>query len=302
MLDGSRRFHLDLDTGARIALIDFSGEGPPALLHHANGFCAGMWAEVAAGLRGNFRVFAMDARGHGDSSKPEGASAYQWPHLIADAGEVADRLAREHGPVALGLGHSFGGTLLTLASIAMPDRFERLVIVDPIVLPVGSQPGRGPSLAEGARRRRSVFESREEARERWAEKEFFAGWTPRARERYLAGGLADRPDGRVELKCPGEVEAAIFESGPDADVMAAAPELVPPTLVLWAEGGNFPRAHFEDLVSRMPRGEVRTAACGHLVPMERPELVVEEVLAFSARPAASARPTPQSPRAATPRG
>ena len=56
-----------------------------------------------------------------------------------------------------------------------------------------------------------------------------------------------------------------------------------PALVLWARGGHFPREHFEDLAGRMQRGEVRDADAGHLVPMERPELVVGEVLRFSAR-------------------
>ena len=301
-----RRFHLDLDREVRIALLDFGGEGPPALLHHANGFCAALWAPVAAGLRARFRLFAMDARGHGDSSKPEAPEAYRWEHFGADAGAVADALAREHGPLALGLGHSFGGTALTLAALAAPERFERLVLVDPIIKPANAPPGapgsRGPSLAEGARRRRRVFASREEARERFAGKSFFAGWTPEVLDLYLREGLADRPDGQVELKCPPDVEATIFEGGFELGVMDRVGALEPPALVLWAEQGNFPRAHFERLASHMPRGEVQTVAAGHLAPMERPDLVVDAVLGFSARREASARSSPPSPRAATPRG
>jgi len=306
MLDGSTRFHFDLDTGVRIALIDFGGAGPPALLHHANGFCAALWSEVAETLREHFRVFAMDARGHGDSSKPEGAEAYHWRNFGADAGEVVDRLAREHGPLALGLGHSFGGTALLLAAAADPSRFAKLVLYDPIAIPVN--PGesafkpRGPSMAAGARRRRAVFESREEATARWSEKGFFRRFSPRAREVYVAEGLADRPDGQVELKCPGEVEATIFEGGRTVDVMARAAEVETPTLVLWAKGGNFPRAHYEDLAGRMRSGSVRTADAGHLAPMEEPRLVADEVLAFSARRGAAPLPSSPSRRAATPRG
>jgi pimeloyl-ACP methyl ester carboxylesterase len=301
-----RRLHVDLDRGVRIALLDFGGEGPPALLHHANGFCAAMWGQVAEGLRGRFRLFAMDARGHGDSAKPRSAESYAWHHFGADAGEVADRLAAEHGPLALGLGHSFGGTALTLAALDGPERFARLVLVDPIIKPSGAPAGgaspRGPSLADGARRRRSVFASRGEARERFTGKSFFADWTPGALDLYLAEGLADRPDGRVELKCSPFVEATIFEGGFQLDVMARAPELAVPALVLWARGGNFPRPHFESLASLMQRAEVRTADAGHLVPMERPEIVAEEVLAFSARSGAAAPASPTSPHAATPRG
>jgi pimeloyl-ACP methyl ester carboxylesterase len=130
----------------------------------------------------------------------------------------------------------------------------------------------------------------------------FAAWTPRALDLYVAEGLADRRDGQVELKCPGEIEGVIFANGPNSDVMARASGLVPPALILWAARGNFPRAHFETLASRMPCGVVRDAGAGHLVPMEKPMLVAAEVLAFSARSAVRAGSSPPSPRAGTPRG
>jgi pimeloyl-ACP methyl ester carboxylesterase len=287
MLAGVTRFHLDLASGVRIALLDFGGDGPPALLTHANGFCAALWAPVAERLRARFRVFAMDARGHGDSSKPEGRDAYRWQRFGEDVREVAEQLAARHGSLALGAGHSFGGTALCLASLAHPGLFARLVLVDPIIPPddpgIAARTSRKSELAEGARRRRNVFASREQAREAWAGKSFFADWQPRCFELYLAEALADRPDGGVELKCPGEIEATIFENRLAVNVMGRAGEIAAPTLVLWASRGNFPRQHFENLAARMQRGEVRDAEAGHLVPMERPELVAEEVLAFSAR-------------------
>ena len=103
-----------------IALQDWGGEGPLALLHHANGFCAALWAPVAEQLRSQFHVVAMDARGHGDSGMPqEGATpeSFSWALMADDLGQVAHVLLEETGEsqIALGLGHSFGGTL-TLAA------------------------------------------------------------------------------------------------------------------------------------------------------------------------------------------
>jgi pimeloyl-ACP methyl ester carboxylesterase len=307
VLAGVSRSHLDLAGGGpRIALLDWGGDGPPALLHHANGFCAALWAPVAERLRPRFRVFAMDARGHGDSSKPRGREAYHWSNFGRDVGAVAALLARRVGPVALGLGHSFGGTALALAAIADPALFGCIVLVDPIVVPADAEARRritrGPALAEGARKRREVWDSREQARAKWQGKETFASFRPEAFELYLSHALADREDGRVELKCPAEVEATIFEGGGGVDVMALAPRLETPALVLWATRGNFPRSHFEALVARMPRGELRDVDAGHFVPMEAPERVADEALAFSARSEDPARSRGRSPRAATPRG
>jgi pimeloyl-ACP methyl ester carboxylesterase len=278
------------DRGVEIALLDWGGGGPVALLHHANGFCAAMFEPVARELRRHYRVVAMDGRGHGDSSKPEGDGAYAWHHFGDDALAVARALAatRADRRVALALGHSFGGTALMLAASQDSQLFERLVMVDPVLRPPDGGPMIDParlsrvgSMVDRARKRREVFESREDARESWRDKEMFSRWTPRAFELYLAEGLADRPDGRVELKCPAAVEAAIFAAGPDFDPWEVATRVKTPALMLWAERGDFPRRVYEEVASRMADARVRDVAAGHLVPMERPELVVEAVLDFA---------------------
>lgn len=285
VLEGVRCERIPIpDAGIELALLDWGGSGPPALLHHANGFCAALWAPVAERLRGHFRVFALDARGHGDSSKPPPRPEnYDWAHFGSDARAVAELLIRRHGPLALGLGHSFGGTALALAGIARPGLFQRLVLLDPIVVPADPaarlRASRGPSLAAGARRRRAVWESRAQARARWAGHDTFSGWEPAVLELYLAEGLRDRDDGRVELKCPREVEAAVFEDSTSVDLMQGAAKLDIPTLVVWASRGHFPRDHFERLAARMQRAEVRDAPTGHFVPMEDPDFVAALVLA-----------------------
>ena len=125
MLSQVRRRKLTLpDSAIEIALLDWGGEGPLALLHHANGFCAGAWGPVAELLSDHYRVIAIDARGHGDSSKPEGADCYRWELFGRDVLAVAELLAAEHpdGRIALGLGHSFGGKWSLFAS-CLYDKF-----------------------------------------------------------------------------------------------------------------------------------------------------------------------------------
>ncbi len=290
MLSHVRRRKIALpESGMEIALLDWGGEGPLALLHHANGFCAGVWGLVAEPLSRHFRVIAMDARGHGDSSKPEGADFYRWEQFGADVIGVAERLAAEHsdGRVALGLGHSFGGTAILMAAAERPDLFGRNVLVDPVVPPpdwASADPERqlrGNSLAEGARKRRMVWSSRAEAREKWIDKEMFSAWDRRALELYLEEGLADRADGQVELKCPGVIEATVFESSRGLDVYSIADRVCTPTRILWASGGQFPRIAFEQLATRMSDADVRDLDSGHLAVMEQPERVCEAVLEFA---------------------
>ncbi|HME69684.1 MAG TPA: alpha/beta hydrolase [Myxococcota bacterium] len=288
LLAGVNRRRLHVGPGIEIAILDWGGSRPLALLHHANGFCAGVWGVVAQALRPFFRVVALDARGHGDSSKPQEREAYRWECFVDDLVRVAELLAGEQveGRVALGMGHSFGGTATLSAAARRPELFERIVLVDPVLVPRGRaalppEPSEHRDrLAGAARDRQRVRASRQEARRAWAGRKFFANWDPRVLDLYVAEGLRDRPDGQVELKCPGEVEAAVFEQGGTLDPLAAAGSLTAPALLLWARDGDFPRAFYESVAAAMRQGRVEDVAAGHLVVMERPDLVAAAALRF----------------------
>ena len=287
MLDDVDRRKLSLPSGLEIALIDWGGEGPVALLHHATGFCAGVWDAVARGLRERFHVIGMDARGHGDSSAPPVGGNYLWTLFGEDVAAVARLLAAESGVAALplGIGHSFGGTALLLGSTGEAPPFERLVLVDPVFPPPDASvpdPGRGArgsQMVKSARKRRSHWESRAEARAWWAEKPLFAPWIPSALDAYVAEGLRDAAEGGVVLKCTPEVEAEVFGVSFESDIWSAVEQVRVPTLLLRAARGDFPPEIFHALVARMPDARLSELDAGHLVPMERPELVVEAILA-----------------------
>ncbi len=275
------------ERGVEIALLDWGGDRPLALLHHATGFSKGVWALVAEQLAPRFRVIAMDARGHGDSSQPEGAEAYLWSEFAHDLAAVAERLANEHGPVALGMGHSFGGTAFLGAGKRRPELFGRMVLVDPVVPSLASAvapdpTGRGRSLAEGARRRRTEWPSRAEARANWARRAVFSAWQPEALDLYALDGLRERADGSVALKCPSAVEATVFEQGGKLDVPEIAHGHPVPTLWLHAAQGHFPLELCHRLAASMRDARVEKLEAGHLAVMERPDLVSEAALRFAA--------------------
>ena len=272
-----------------IAVLDWGGSGPLALLHHANGFCAGLWDAVAAGLRGRFRVMALDARGHGDSSKPESPEAYAWRHFVEDLVCVGRRLADDEGGgrIGLGIGHSFGGAALLTAAARRPELFESLLLLDPVLIgdlprpnvPQGINPA--SQLAERTRRRRAVWPSRAAAVQAWENHAFYVAWTPEARELYARWGLRERSDGQVELKCPPAVEAAVFENGGTLFPLDEVHRIPVPTLFVHAGRGTFALDTYELLAERMPHGRVESRDLGHLMVMEDPADVVEIALGFS---------------------
>jgi pimeloyl-ACP methyl ester carboxylesterase len=273
-------------SGRQTALCHWPGDGPVALLHHATGFCAALWNGVAQELRSSFDVWAMDARGHGDSEQPSNLDEMLWGHLATDLAAVTRHLAETAGVdrLALAIGHSVGGALC-LGAASREDLFERTLLIDPVVLPPMSpeaslQRSKEKGLSHRSRKRRHVWASGEEAIDFLSAKELFADWPRSAVELYVSEALRQREDGQVELKCPGEVEGAVFEGGWALDLFAAAPDVAIPARLLWAERGSFPRDLYVKLAARLPRGSVVDIDGGHLVPMEAPKRVVDEVERF----------------------
>ena len=127
---------------------EWPGDPPPALLLHGIGNYGRYWDALAHEIRGRLRLVAPDARGHGDSGKPD--RGYTSAELVADALAVLDTLAVER---ALVVGHSMGGTHALRLSNDHPDRVLALVLVD-----VGPE-----SMREGTDRARRLTLTRPES-------------------------------------------------------------------------------------------------------------------------------------------
>src|SRR3954469_4407894 len=96
----------------RLACRDFGGEGPSVLLLHGLAGHAEEWAQTASWLTARCHVVALDARGHGRSTRrPTDVSRDAG---VADAAFVIERLALQPAVV---VGQSLGGlTALSLAA------------------------------------------------------------------------------------------------------------------------------------------------------------------------------------------
>ncbi len=283
-----RRRKLELPgRGLALALVDWGGDGPLALFSHANGFCADALGLLAERLRSRFRVIGFDSRGHGDSDKPAPPGPYVWEEFVLDTVTVAEALVREHGAarVGLGLGHSFGGTCMMAAAARRPDLFDRIALLDPVILPrEGDFSGWRPPAGEPhpaavmARRRTHVFPSRDALREKWRAKGTFGDWDPRALELYLRHAYSDLPDGRIELKCPGEIEASVYDAGGGFDPWREIVKLHVPGLLLHAARGNFPLDYLRTFCAEADALECRSLDRGHLLPMIAPDAVADALL------------------------
>lgn len=111
--------------GTSLNLLE-TGTGTPLLLVPGWSQTAAMFRHQLTGLSDRFRVIAIDHRGHGDSSKPEGG--YRVARLARDLHDVLETLGLE-GVAALG--HSMGNAVLwSHIELFGTDRFAKLIIAE----------------------------------------------------------------------------------------------------------------------------------------------------------------------------
>jgi len=264
--------------GVVLALHDLGGDGPEVLLCHPTGFHALTWAPVAAALAGVAHCWALDFRGHGDSTHPASGS-YDWHGPAADVLAVIDHLGLDG---VRAVGHSMGGAALLLAEQARPATMAGLWLYEPIVFPAaegGGVPGSNP-MADRARRRKATFPSRAAARANYAAKPPLGRFRADALDAYVEHGFRDVPGDGVELRCAPEVEAAVFERGGDHGAFAHLGEVACPVTVV-ASGDGAPPSWAAQLVAEaLPHGRSLTMEqLTHFGPMEDPDAVAAAIAA-----------------------
>ncbi len=261
---------------------DWGGEGHPVLLAHATGFHGLVWRPVAERLVDTGRrVWSVDFRGHGDSDRS--TEGYAWERFADDVGGVLAALGLDRDPDLVTVGHSKGASALLLAEAARPGTIGRAWCFEPIVFPGARRdPDHDFPLAVGARQRRNDWSDPEEARRSWGSRPPLAALHPDALAAYVEHGLRRRPDGRWELKCAPDDEAATYAHGPAHGLWAALPEIRTTVQVVCGEQSDaIPPALAARIAARLPHGhaEVMTGV-GHFRPLEDPDAAAASIVAF----------------------
>lgn len=214
--------HADSSDGVKVAIHDLGGDGPLLLFCHATGFHGRTLAAVASYLTNSYRCVAHDLRGHGATLLPENAPI-MWENLTDDLLAVTQALAEANpdaGPIRA-IGHSLGGGTIALAEDREPGTFASAWAFEPVLIP--NIETSGPSaMSAAAARRRSVFESRDAAFERYASRPPFDSIRPEVLRDYVDYGFHDLPDGTVTLACAPATESRVFENALKSESMDAA--------------------------------------------------------------------------------
>jgi pimeloyl-ACP methyl ester carboxylesterase len=267
--------------GVVLRLYHLGGDGPPLLFSHATGFCGQVWQPLADGLTDRFSCYAWDFRAHGRSGRPVDRSL-DWAGFADDVLAVVDAVSPDQ-PVAA-VGHSMGGAALAMAEAARPGSLAKAWAFEPILFGTERPPSETgpPEIAEAARRRRAVFDSRAEAMERYGSRPPLSSLDPRALAAYVDHGFEDLADGTVRLRCRPEDEASTFENH-NSGARSIIGEVTIPFAVAASGDGRPPALSVIDAAEEFAHLKLlRYDDLNHFGPLQAPDRLAADIAAWLA--------------------
>jgi pimeloyl-ACP methyl ester carboxylesterase len=271
--------------GIDLSFLDSGSDKPPLHFYHANGFPVSVYLPLMTRLTEDFRVIGLSLRGQDDLT--EGNTSW---HRVAD--DLIDFLDAKRLSPVIGVGHSVGGVATMFAAAKRPDLFTKIILIDPVivtcwqvlVLAFFRMIGQKKIFfaAKRARARKNGWSDRFEVYDYLKNKSLFKRFDEAYLESYVTYGFKPSKTGGVELLCPSEAEARIFENYP-LDIWFWPKRIKIPTLIIRGE-------HSDVLLESSVNRFCRKCACaesylvkgaGHLIPMEKPDEVISVVKTFA---------------------
>ena len=271
-----------------ISLLEWEApaRAPTVVFAHANGFNASTYQHVLGPLAEEFRVIALDLRGHGETKLPtDSRLAAGWRVFRDDMLRVLDALTIRPDVLA---GHSLGASTALLAAAARPDLARALVLFEPVmatdrvalaaaVARFRGHPEKVNPLYAAALKRRAQFKSREDAIKSFTGRGPFRTWPPQMVVDYVETGLAADGDG-FRLACDPKWEAASYATYPFRMAALGSRIEVPVTILYGTVGSATAPTVLAEFARR--HGRTRTMpieGASHFLPMEHPDLVRAEI-------------------------
>jgi pimeloyl-ACP methyl ester carboxylesterase len=253
------------------------GSGPAVVLLHGLGGSAANWVPVFPGLVGTHRVVAIDLPGHGGTPAPPRGTGVE-----GFAAAVAAALDAEGVGPAIVAGHSFGGHVAVRLALERPDLVAGLLLVA----------AAGVSTSKRAARRYVALATRLRPARRMQPLMRRFGTRPAFRRALLAPWFVSDAEALTQPALRGLLRDIRRHDGVDVagaamtgdDLRGAVAAVTCPALVLWgARDLQLPVDDGVELARRLGAPLRVVADCGHLVPAERPDALIDAIAALHSR-------------------
>ena len=262
--------------GLRFHYVEWGEADAPAIvLLHGLSSMGRLWDPFARALQDRYRLIALDQRGHGDTSWPDGP-AYSTDDYVADLEALVDVWGLDRFAL---IGLSMGGMNAIAYAARHPEKTTHLVPVDiPPSFDREKRPNRGldKHIAENGH---PTFEDHQGALKLIRLTNTTTSDAALLhRLRYL---MKETPDGRWTFKH----DPRVSHDWDPSDLWGELPNVQAPVLIV--RGGKSPvltDKTAEKMRATFPDAELFTSEeSGHTVPEDTPDQFIEAVGAFLAR-------------------
>jgi pimeloyl-ACP methyl ester carboxylesterase len=289
-----------------------AGRDAPTLVF-CHGFALTMdaWHFQRRDLRGSARLVFWDQRGHGRSGPLPDDGELSFRQLGADLGQLLDEVVPK-GPIVL-IGHSMGGMTLQALAEDRPELFGRRIVGAALIATSGQKldvsglglPGYLGRLAgRAAPAAVSILARKPELVERGRKMGSDLAYVLTRRYAFAEGGSPKLVEFTAIMNAavPIDVVARFFPLFGELDAAEAVPVLAKiPVLVIGGERDQMtPVQHSRDLADTLVDVEyIEATDAGHMVLLERHEVVTEALRTLVERARRGGRPRRLSSRIAS---
>jgi 2-hydroxymuconate-semialdehyde hydrolase len=256
----------------RLAYVE-AGQGEPILLIHGIPTSSFLWRNVIPHLARDFKVFAVDLLGFGDSDKPEHADLSivgQVEHLRV----FMDKVGWEKGSIA---GHDIGGGIAQLMAVEHPELVTKLVLLDTIAYDSWPEPSIERLKDPGWDERMKELDLSKGFRKSLERGIFHKDRVDDELVSEYVRPFGDLQGRRAYLRC-----ARALRTEDLLGRMKEVEEADVPTLIIWGEADDYQLVKYgERLRERMRKANlVVVKEAGHFIQEDQPDEVARLIRDF----------------------
>jgi haloacetate dehalogenase len=276
--------------GVRIAYIK-GGSGPALLLLHGHPQTHVIWHKVAQTLAQHYTVIASDLRGYGDSDKPQGLPDHSnYSKRVMGEDQIA-LMAHLGFDQFLLMGHDRGGRVAYRMALDHPEVIRKLVVLDVApTLAMYEKANRAFAtayyhwffLTRPAPFPETLINSHPDAYLQNTIAGRSAGMKPFTPEAYAEYLRCLRDPATIHGICEDYRASAGIDLEHEREDLAAGNKIQAPMLTLWGKHGVIeqcfqPLEEWQHLAANV---HGHALDCGHYIPEDEPQLLLDEVLPF----------------------
>ena len=254
---------------------------------HANGYPPGAYSSLFSKINKSYKVNYFNLF----SDKIDIKNLKNWEQFHKNFTKELSSRSK-----TIGIGHSIGGNLILRSAISHPEKFSKIVLLDPTLFTpkiiffwkfirlLGLDDSLHP-LSKKTLNRKMIYEDYDSMYKSYRKKSIFKYINDKNLNIYIKSITKQNKDKTIKITFPKEWEYKIYKTGivEDNYIWRNIKNINIPTLILRANESNTFFKSAENKINKIKNNNIKIISineCSHLFPIEIPEQVYQKIANF----------------------